>query len=226
MSEIKQGLRAILEGNAVAQGGEIRFPQRDVSDPGGMDDQMIMETAALSDFLFTESILFGEELPLNEAASVDSVTFAQIIKEMTEEEIRADIEKKRTLWQKVKEKFKRFLDGPFDPYGGLTELKAVNELLRDKKTGVYTAIQYPFIGFVITLINLARKYNNFPKDLAVQYIKEAKEHRNHLEKIANNLEKETDKKYKNAAKRVKRQIVVLDNAIEAFERRALDKAII
>lgn len=218
MFDVEARLKSILEGST-----DVTYPVRDHDDEGGMDDQMIMIESALG-ILLVESEIFGED-ELDESV-FENATLAQLLREVTEEEIRADIEKKRSRWQKFKEAFKRFLESPFDPYGGLKELKAVNELVKDN-TGdtIYTALPF-FLGVPFIIMNRARKYKNFPENLARQYIDEAKKHEKHLEKIASNLEQEPDKKYKKAAKRVRKQIKVLNDMIREFERRAIDKAIL
>jgi len=218
MFDVEARLKAILEGST-----DVTYPVRDHDDEGGMDDQMIMIESALG-LLLVESEIFDED-ELDESV-FENATLAQLLREVTEEEIRADIEKKKSRWQKFKERFKRFLSSPFDPYGGLRELKAVNELVKDNKRDITYSALFGMLGIAFIILNRARKYKNFPESLARQYIDEAKKHEKHLEKIASNLEKETDEKYKKAAKRVRRQIRVLNNMVKEFERRAIDKALL
>jgi len=214
MFEVDKKLKAILEGAT-----DIT-PHRDFEDEGGMDDEMIME-AALAIFM-AESDIVGDVFT---ESSLDGVPLVQLLREMTEEEIRDDIEKKRTRWQRFKEAFKRFLNSPFDPYGGLKELKLVNELIKDDTTaGIAAAI--PFLGIGIVIYQRAKKYKNFPEATAREYIAEAQKQKKYLEKIYANLSKEEDKKYKKAARRVKGQINYIESWIREFDRRAIDKTLL
>jgi len=178
---------------------------------------VIME--AVFDIFMSESEIVGAEI--NES-SLNDITIAQLLTEITEEEIREDIEKKRNAFQKIKEKIKLMLKSPFDPYGGLKELKAVNELIKDAKIDVFIAI-IPFIGIFVFLLRRMLKYKNYPENVAKEYLQQAKEHQSKLEKIYESIKNNPDKKYQKAATRIRKQITLLKDLIRAFERRAIDK---
>lgn len=216
MFEIEKRLKSILEGSVDhsdtfdATGGE-----------GGMEDQMMME--AVFEMFMTESDFIPEMF--NES-SFEGITLAQLLREVTEKEIRDDVEKKKSRWQRFKEGFKRFWAGKFDPYSGLNELKAANELMKDFRTESIVS-GLGVIGIIIMIWSRANKYKNFPESTARQYIKEGHNHVAHLKKILASLEKEPDKKkFANAIKRVNKGIKRTEEIVHEFERRAIDKAIL
>jgi hypothetical protein len=219
MFEVEKRLKSILEGSSMPTNNDPNVYEDD-DDQGGINDEMFVE-AAISIFI-AESSIVGD---LFTESSFDGITLTQLLREMTEEEIRGDVEKKRTRWQKFKEAFKRFFQN-FDPYGGLKELKAVNELIKDDMSvGVGAYLPY-FLGIPLAIMNRAKKYKDFPEATARQYIAEAKKHREYLNKIVANFEKESDNKYKKAAGRIRASIKHLDQMIIEFDRRSIDKAIL
>jgi hypothetical protein len=219
MFDVDKKLKAIMEGATVT--GTQKNWYADDNDEGGINDQMFLE--GVFDLFMAEA-----ELPtgLNES-SFEGITLAQLLREVTEQEIKDDVAKQRTRWQKFKEGLKRFFDSPAnDPYGGLKELKAVNELIKDDMSVNVSLAVIPFFGLFLVISSRAKKYKDFPKEVAAQYVAEGKKHREYLNKIASNLEKEDGAKYKKAVKRVRSQIKHLDEWLLEFERRAVDKAVI
>jgi hypothetical protein len=219
MFEVEKRLKAIMEGATLPTNNDPNSYEDDY-DQGGVNDIMIME--AIVEIFMSESEVVGDQM--FSESSLEGISLVQLLREVTEKEIRDDVEMKRTRWQKFKEGLKRFFNAPFDPYGGLKELKLVNELIKDDTSaGIAAAI--PYLGLFIIIAQRAAKYKQFPRELAEQYITEAKKHREYLNKIANNLEKDAaDKRYKKATKRVRKQIKHLDAWMMEFERRAIDKA--